>query len=108
VDRAILTDEFGKDMAIDFHEALRVGVEGWLDDDLAFLRPWGFDLEEVRVPTLLWQGSLDLMVPFAHGEWLSNHLSNVTTHLVEGEGHLSVGVSALEAMLDELIDAGGI
>ena len=35
VDRAVLTDEFGEDMAASFHQALRTGVDGWLDDDLA-------------------------------------------------------------------------
>ena len=46
VDRAVLTDEFGEDMVANFHEALRNGVDGWVDDDLAFARPWGFDLKE--------------------------------------------------------------
>jgi pimeloyl-ACP methyl ester carboxylesterase len=44
VDRAVITDEFGEDMASAFHEALRIGVDGWLDDDLEFVKPWGFAL----------------------------------------------------------------
>ena len=36
VDRAVVTAEFGEDLAASFHEALRVGVDGWLDDDLAY------------------------------------------------------------------------
>jgi hypothetical protein len=39
--RAVLTGEFGEDMAASFREAVRTGVEGWLDDDLAFASPWG-------------------------------------------------------------------
>jgi pimeloyl-ACP methyl ester carboxylesterase len=105
VDRAVLTDEFGADMAASFQEAVRVGVDGWLDDDLAFARPWGFDLAEVRVPTALWQGSEDLMVPFAHGEWFAAHLPQATVHLERGEGHLSIGLGALDRMLDELVGA---
>jgi pimeloyl-ACP methyl ester carboxylesterase len=103
VDRAVLTDEFGDDLATNAHEALRLGVDGWLDDDLAFVRDWGFDLDAVRVPVSLWQGSVDLMVPFAHGEWLAAHVPGVIAHLEEGEGHLSVGVGALDRMLDELL-----
>jgi pimeloyl-ACP methyl ester carboxylesterase len=38
VDRAVLTDEFGQDLASSFHEGLRNGINGWLDDDLAFVR----------------------------------------------------------------------
>lgn len=106
VDRALLTDEFGEDMAASFHEALRTGVDGWLDDDLAFTKPWGFALDEVSIPTMVWQGSADLMVPFAHGQWLASHLPRVSAHLEQSEGHLSLALGAVEQMLDELIAAG--
>ena len=43
--------------------ALRPGVEGWVDDDFAFLAPWGFDVGAIEVPVLVWQGEHDLMVP---------------------------------------------
>lgn len=103
VDRAVLTDELGEDMLGNFAEGLRSGVDGWLDDDLAFVRPWGFDLADLRVPSFLWQGSVDLMVPFAHGQWLAEHIPGVTAHLEDGEGHLSIAVGALDTMLDELV-----
>ena len=106
VDRAVLTGEFGDDMAASFREAIRVSVDGWLDDDLAFTKPWGFGLEEITVPTMIWQGSADLMVPFAHGQWIASQLPGASVHLEEGEGHLSVGIGALDRMLDELVSAG--
>jgi pimeloyl-ACP methyl ester carboxylesterase len=105
VDRAALTGEFGEDTAAAFREALRTGVDGWLDDDLAFVKPWGFSLEEISVPTMIWQGSADLMVPFAHGRWLASRLPAASVHLEDGEGHLSVGLGQLDAMLDELVKA---
>lgn len=108
VDRAVLTGEFGEDMAASLREAIRQGVEGWLDDDLAFTRPWGFALEEISVPTMIWQGSADLMVPFSHGQWLASRLPGAAAHLEEGQGHLSVGVGALDRMLDELVSAGSL
>jgi pimeloyl-ACP methyl ester carboxylesterase len=105
VDRAALTGEFGEDLAASFREAVRTGVDGWLDDDLAFARPWGFSLAEISVPTMIWQGSADLMVPFAHGQWLASRLPAASAHLEEGEGHLSVGLGKLDSMLDELVKA---
>jgi len=108
VDRAVMTDAFGQDLVDGFHEALRVGVDGWLDDDLAFTASWGFDLAEITVPTLVWQGSDDLMVPFAHGEWLAAALPHATAHLEANEGHLSIGIGAMDRMLDELVAAGGL
>jgi pimeloyl-ACP methyl ester carboxylesterase len=105
VDRAVLTGEVAEDDAASFREAVRTGVDGWVDDDLAFTRPWGFGLEEISVPTIIWQGSADLMVPFAHGQWLAAHLPGASVHLEEGEGHVSIGIGALDRMLDELIAA---
>jgi pimeloyl-ACP methyl ester carboxylesterase len=105
VDRAVLTGEFGEDLAASFHEAMRSGVEGWFEDDMAFTRPWGFELAEISVPTMIWQGSADLMVPFAHGQWLASQLPGASVHLEAEEGHLSVALGALDRMLDELLSA---
>jgi pimeloyl-ACP methyl ester carboxylesterase len=102
VDRVLLSQRFGDWLAGNIGEGLRTGVDGWVDDDLAFTRPWGFDLASITVPTMLWQGSDDLMVPFAHGRWLADHVAGVTAHLLDGEGHLSIGVGALDQMLGEL------
>jgi len=103
VDTASLSGGFGDFLAQEFRQAVSVGVDGWLDDDLAFTRPWGFDLATIGVPTYLWQGSDDLMVPFAHGRWLVEHIPGVVAHLEEGEGHLSIGIGAMGRMLDELL-----
>jgi pimeloyl-ACP methyl ester carboxylesterase len=105
VDRAVLTDEFAEDVAAQFRNAVSVSVDGWVDDDLAFVKPWGFDLADIRVPTSLWQGSEDLMVPFTHGQWFAQRLPQAQVHLEQGEGHLSIGLGALDQMLDELVTA---
>ena len=102
VDRAVLTSEVGEEII----RNLQGGVEeiyGWLDDDLAFTREWGFALDSIQVPTYLWQGTADLMVPFAHGEWLAGQVPGVVPHLEEGEGHLSIQVAKFEEMLDEVL-----
>jgi pimeloyl-ACP methyl ester carboxylesterase len=103
VDRAVLTDEFAEDMAASFREAVRMGIDGCLDDGLAFAANWGFDLLEITKPTMIWQGSEDLMVPFAHGQWLAAHIPGSTAHLEQGEGHLSIVIGALDRMFDELV-----
>jgi pimeloyl-ACP methyl ester carboxylesterase len=102
-DRASLTGEFAEYLAGLFRQAMSVGVDGWLDDDLAFTAPWGFDLGAVAVPTYLWQGGEDLMVPFAHGEWLRDRIPGVTPHLEHGQGHLEVLLGGVEVWVDELI-----
>ena len=105
VDRAQLTDEYGDDTAEGMRHAMTGGVDGWVDDDLAFVRSWGFDLADVAaVPVSLWQGEEDLMVPYAHGQWFAEHLPpTARVHLERGHGHLSIGVGSLDRMLDELL-----
>jgi pimeloyl-ACP methyl ester carboxylesterase len=102
VDVAVMADSLGEYLAATAKEGLRTGVDGWLDDDLAFTRPWGFDLAGIGVPTFVWQGSDDLMVPFAHGTWLAAHVAGTTAHLLAGQGHLSVVIGALDEMFTEL------
>lgn len=102
VDVAVLTGDLAEEMAANFRHGLSAGVDGWLDDDLGFIGPWGFSPADVTVPVHLWQGSDDLMVPFAHGVWQADRIPGVTAHLEQGEGHLSIGVAALGRMLDDL------
>ena len=55
-------------------DGLAPGIDGWLDDDLAFVKAWGFDVASIDVPVSIWQGGDDLMVPGAHGRWLAEHV----------------------------------
>ena len=76
---------------------------GWRDDDLAFVRPWGFDLSEIEVPVTIWQGGHDLMVPFSHGEWLLEHIGTARSGLRPEHGHLSLAVGATGEILDDVV-----
>ncbi|HEX5825418.1 MAG TPA: alpha/beta hydrolase [Candidatus Limnocylindrales bacterium] len=102
VDRAALTGELAEELADDLRRALTDGIWGWHDDDLAFTRPWGFDLADIQVPTAIWQGTDDRMVPFAHGQWLAGRIPGVRAHLLPDHGHLSLAVASLPAILDDL------
>jgi pimeloyl-ACP methyl ester carboxylesterase len=102
VDRAVIRSEAGLDIIRGLQEGV-VEVDGWIDDDLAFTREWGFDPRELTIPVSVWQGSEDLMVPFHHAEWLVSNIPGAVPHLLEGEGHLSVLVGRFGAMVDELL-----
>jgi len=106
VDRDYLTGAFGEELALAFREAVAVSIDGLVDDDLAFTRGWGFDLGALDVPVTVWQGSEDLMVPFAHGEWLASAVPGASARLLPGDGHLSIVVGRADEIVEDLLARG--
>jgi pimeloyl-ACP methyl ester carboxylesterase len=89
-DQIALAGPLGDYLLESLRSAFEVGTDGWRDDDYAFLAPWGFDVSQCQVPTLVLQGSEDKMVPMGHGRWLSGQLEACCYEEVAGAGHLSV------------------
>ncbi|MEW1952547.1 alpha/beta fold hydrolase [Terrabacter sp. NPDC080008] len=106
VDVAAMTGELADYLAAASRHAGAQGIVGWRDDDLTHTRPWGFDLDDMKVPTAIWQGTEDLMVPFAHAQWLAAHVAGARAHLVEGEGHVSL-LMRMGDVLDDLLSLAG-
>jgi pimeloyl-ACP methyl ester carboxylesterase len=104
VDVGALTGDFAAYLATTFRQAVSTGIWGWFHDDLAFTRPWGFDLDEIGVPVMVWQGGQDRMVPFAHGQWLATHVLGARPRLLTEEGHLSIAVASFGEILDDLLE----
>jgi pimeloyl-ACP methyl ester carboxylesterase len=107
VDKASLTDEFGEYVAAGFRRAMSTGIEGWLEDGLAFCRHWGFELAQITRPIAVWQGGEDRMVPFAHGQWLAAHVPGARAHLYPEQGHLSIAVASMPRILADLVALAG-
>lgn len=102
VDQAALTGEFADEMAAAMRRAVSTGIAGWRDDDLAFVRDWGFEFDQLRVPVDIWQGRQDRMVPFEHGQYLAAKVPNAQAHLFATEGHVSI-VNQLPQLLADLL-----
>jgi pimeloyl-ACP methyl ester carboxylesterase len=121
-DKAALTGEYAEHMAKALKAALSSGIAGWRDDDLAFTRDWGFSLgwdtplgartllgpEVPAAPVAVWQGDQDRMVPYAHGEWLASNIRGAKAHLLPGEGHLTLTITSLDRILDDLLGLAGL
>jgi pimeloyl-ACP methyl ester carboxylesterase len=84
--------------------ALAAGRGPLIDDDLAYVAPWGTDPAAIAVPALLVHGAADRMVPAAHSEWLAGRVPGAELWLRAGEGHISVLAGEGEAVLAWLVE----
>jgi pimeloyl-ACP methyl ester carboxylesterase len=89
-DREALTGELAEHLLESSAHGLAGGFDGWLDDDLAFVAPWGFELDEIRRPVLLVHGRDDRFVPASHGEWLAERIPGVEARITDDDGHLTL------------------
>jgi len=79
------------------------GPDGFIDDELGDVRPWGFEPGQVTVPVLVFHGGQDRMVPSAHGAWLAARCPDAELWLRPDDGHVSVLGSCAVAALDWLV-----
>jgi pimeloyl-ACP methyl ester carboxylesterase len=89
-DRSVLTGRFARYMIDCEHHGLAMGVDGWIDDDFAFMHPWGFDVSTIATPVLLLHGEDDRFVPVSHGRWLAQRIPAVDARIDAADGHLTL------------------
>lgn len=96
-DRAVLAQEVVKQrIRMSFREAMAKGIAGWVDDDLAVVGPWGFDLSEIQIPVQVRYGANDVLVPAAHGAWLAANIPGALVLVDKVSGHMSTPDERLE------------
>jgi pimeloyl-ACP methyl ester carboxylesterase len=66
------------------------GLDGLVDDDVAYVTPWAVDLTRITAPVLFVHGGNDHVVPASHSAWLEKHVPDVEYWRHPDEGHLSV------------------
>jgi pimeloyl-ACP methyl ester carboxylesterase len=102
-DAAALASGYGAFWIGSMPEVFRNGVGGWVDDDLAMLRPFGFELDAIAVPTLVWHGRHDQFVPLAHGEWLARAVPGAEVRIAADDGHLTLSTQRIPAVHEWLL-----
>jgi pimeloyl-ACP methyl ester carboxylesterase len=78
-----------KMLATSTREGIGRTIDGIVDDDLAFAKRWGFDPKAISVPTAVWYGPHDTLVPTGHGEWLLRTIPDAEVVLLDG-GHFAL------------------
>ena len=79
-------------------KALEGGPDGQVDDELAYVAPWGFDPGQVRAPALFLHGGQDRIAPVSHGRWLAERIPSAELWLRPDDGHISVLNTAAAAL----------
>ena len=82
------------------------GVDGWLDDDLAFVAPWGFDPATIAVPVLIRHGEQDQFVSAEHSRWLADRIPGAHSHITPDDGHLTLYEHAVPGIHAWLLEHG--
>jgi pimeloyl-ACP methyl ester carboxylesterase len=90
-------------LAETYLEALRQGPFGWIDDVYAFRSAWGFRLDEITVPVLLWHGADDNFSPVSHARWLAKEIPHAEIRIHEDTAHFGA-VEVLPEILSWLVD----
>jgi pimeloyl-ACP methyl ester carboxylesterase len=79
----LITGMFKRDVA----EAFRQGSKGVVSDMKILSEPWGFLLDEIKMPVHIWHGTADTIVPIQLANYMIENLPNAQPHLIEGAGH---------------------
>lgn len=101
-DKEVLLGDFAEEMATSIRRGLSRGFDGWIDDDLAFVHDWNFDLGNIDVPVHLWQGDDDFMVPHSHSRWLASKIPNAELNFIPENGHISLIVKHRDKIVTQL------
>ncbi len=83
--------------------AWRASAEGVVADAQIYAQPWGFAIEDVRVPVRLWHGKQDRAFSVHLAEELAKRLPNCRTRFVDGAGHYSLPIRYMRDILKDLI-----
>ncbi len=85
--------------------AWRGSAEGVMSDAQIYAQPWGFGLEDVRVPVRLWHGKEDRAFAVRLAQDAANRLPNCSARFIENEGHYSLPIRHMREILQDLISS---
>src|SRR5437870_4930393 len=83
--------------------AWRASAVGVMADAQIYAQPWGFEIEDVRVPVRLWHGKEDRAFSVRLAEEIARRLPNCNARFIENEGHYSLPIRHMREILEDLI-----
>lgn len=95
-------ENIDRDLVRSMRRAVSTGYLGFLDDNLAQAREWGFRVADIRVPTIVRQGALDKLVSSAQGRWLAATIPGARAVFLDDAGHGSIALPWSDVIADLL------
>jgi pimeloyl-ACP methyl ester carboxylesterase len=94
----LLGTEAGRHAVASLLSATEPGARGLVDDLRVVLSDWGFEVAHIAVPTHVWQGDEDSLVPTPWAEEWTARISGARLHPIDGGGHFLVVAHAAEIL----------
>lgn len=91
IDQKLFLDpDVGKMIIDSTIEAFQKGLSGPAKEIKLVLKPWGFDLEDIRCSVDIWHGTVDSQVPLSHAKIYGSKIPGASLNIIENEGHHSL------------------
>ncbi len=91
-DRPIVADDpaFQKGFLKMVREAMKQGIRGAHHESLLAVTDWGFRLQDIHTPVMLWHGETDQNIPVEMARFAATAIPNCEAKFHPNEGHLSL------------------
>jgi pimeloyl-ACP methyl ester carboxylesterase len=90
-DREVLEDPAVKATLLPaMSEAYRSGADGAAWEGAMLVRPWGFRLEDIRIPVHVWHGDADVNNPLQCAEYSIATIPNTKAVILPNQGHFFI------------------
>ena len=103
-DRRIVADDpvFQKGFLHMVRGAMKQGTRGAFHESLLTVTDWGFRLQDINVPVLLWHGEADQNVPVEMARFAARVIPQCEARFYSEEGHLSLFKKHTDEILQTL------
>ncbi|MBH0168287.1 alpha/beta fold hydrolase [Fictibacillus sp. 18YEL24] len=85
--KILLDDDVLENGVLHSKEAYRQGVDGVIDEGKLLTRDWGFKVEDLERPVIVWHGEKDTFSPIIEVKNMANKIPYVKTNYLEEAGH---------------------
>lgn len=105
-DKILMQDPEIQDIVIEESiEAFRNGSEGPSYEGKIYVKPWGFNLNEIskELKVYIWHGELDVNVPVSMGKAMCKEIPNCVGKYFPDEAHLSLPINNVDKIFKTLV-----